>query len=118
MNKFTTLAIETTNIVQEYNTYIDELLPKIAEQLKTLEVLAKYGYDIEVIRTYNKYNGFSVILVNKTTEEFVLDGGGYVLTLKVNEDGKLQATQANIVDFTLEELMEIQNSIVEVINSN
>ena len=30
MNKFTTLAIETTNVVQEYNTYIDELLPKIA----------------------------------------------------------------------------------------
>ena len=100
------------------NTYIDELLPKIAEQLNTLEVLTKYGYDIEVIRTYNKYNGFSVILGNKTTEEFVLDGGGYVLTLKVNEDGKLQATQANIVDFTLEELMEIQNSIVEVLNSN
>lgn len=118
MNKFTTLAIETTNAVQEYNTYIDELLPKISEQLERLEVLTKYGYNIEVIRTYNKYNGFSVILVNKTTEEFVLDGGGYVLTLKVNEDGKLQATQANIVDFTLEELMEIQNSIVEVINSN
>lgn len=29
MNKFTTLAIETTNKVDTYNKYTEELLPKL-----------------------------------------------------------------------------------------
>ena len=79
--------------------------------------MSKEGHRLELLRTYGSFKGFSVLLISEDPDVAQLVTS-YVLTLKVNEDGKLQATQANIVDFTLEELMEIQNLIVEVINSN
>lgn len=79
--------------------------------------MSKEGHRLELVRTYGSLKEFSVLLISEAPDVAQLVTS-YVLTLKVNEDGKLQATQANIVDFTLEELMEIQNLIVEVINSN
>ena len=118
MNKFIIISTSTISKVKEYNMYMDEILPKIANELASVEVLSKYGYGIEVVRTHGRYSGFSIILVNQTVNDFALKGGGYVLTLEVSDEGKLQATQANIVDFTLDELFEIQNKAVEVLNNN
>ena len=109
------LSKSAVDAVREYETYLEEVLPKVKDAVATK--LSKEGHRLELLRTYGSFKGFSVLLISEDPDVAQLVTS-YVLTLKVNEDGKLQATQANIVDFTLEELMEIQNLIVEVINSN
>ena len=109
------LSKSAVDAVREYETYLEEVLPKVKDAVATK--LSKEGHRLELLRTYGSFKEFSVMLISEDPDVAQLVTS-YVLTLKVNEDGKLQATQANIVDFTLEELMEIQNLIVEVINSN
>lgn len=109
------LSKSAVDAVREYETYLEEVLPSIKDAVATK--LSKEGHRLELLRTYGSFKGFSVLLISEDPDVAQLVTS-YVITFEIRDDNKLQATQANIVDFTLEELMEIQNSIVEVINSN
>lgn len=109
------LSKSAVDAVREYETYLEEVLPSIKDAVATK--LSKEGHRLELLRTYGSFKGFSVMLISEDPDVAQLVTS-YVITFEIRDDNKLQATQANIVDFTLEELMEIQNLIVEVINSN
>ena len=109
------LSKSAVDAVREYETYLEEVLPSIKDAVATK--LSKEGHRLELLRTYGSFKEFSVMLISEDPDVAQLVTS-YVVTFELRDDNKLQATQANIVDFTLEELMEIQNSIVEVINSN
>ena len=109
------LSKSAVDAVREYETYLEEVLPSIKDAVATK--LSKEGHRLELLRTYGSFKEFSVMLISEDPDVAQLVTS-YVITFEIRDDNKLQATQANIVDFTLEELMEIQNLIVEVINSN
>lgn len=107
------LSKAAVNAVREYETYLEEVLPKVKDAVATK--LSKEGHKLEVLRTYGSFKGFSVLLISEDPSVAQLVTS-YVVTFELRDDNKLGVTQVNLVDFTLDEIYEIQKLIESVLN--
>lgn len=107
------LSKSAVDAVREYETYLEEVLPRIKDAVVTK--LSKDGHRLELLRTYGSFKGFSVLLISEDPDVAQLVTS-YVITFEVRDDNKLGATQVNLVDFTLDEIYEIQKLVESVLN--
>lgn len=109
------LSKSAVDAVREYETYLEEVLPSIKDAVATK--LSKEGHRLELLRTYGSFKGFSVLLISEDPSVAQLVTS-YVITFEVRDDNKLGATQVNLVDFTLDEIYEIQKLVESVLNKD
>lgn len=110
--KLSTLAVDA---VREYETYLEEVLPIVRDALATK--LSKEGHRLELLRTYGSFKGFSVLLLSEDPSVAQL-ATSYVITFEVRDDNKLGATEVNLVDFTLDEIYEVQKLVESVLKKD
>ena len=109
------LSKSAVDAVREYETYLEEVLPSIKDAVATK--LSKEGHRLELLRTYGSFKGFSVLLISEDPSVAQLVTS-YVVTFELRDDNKLGATQVNLVDFTLDEIYEIQKLVESVLNKD
>ena len=113
--KLNRLSKSAVDAVREYETYLEEVLPRIRDAVATK--LSKDGHRLELLRTYGSFKGFSVLLISEDPDVAQLVTS-YVVTFEVRDDNKLGATQVNLVDFTLDEIYEVQKLVESVLNKD
>ena len=109
------LSKSAVNAVREYETYLEEVLPKVKDAVATK--LSKEGHRLELLRTYGSFKGFSVLLISEDPSVAQLVTS-YVITFELRDVNKLGATQVNLTDFTLDEIYEIQKLVESVLNKD
>ena len=109
------LSKSAVDAVREYETYLEQVLPKIKDAVATK--LSKDGHRLELLRTYGSFKGFSVLLISEDPAVAQLVTS-YVVTFEVRDDNKLGATQVNLVDFTLDEIYEVQKLVESVLSQD
>ena len=109
------LSKSAVDAVREYETYLEEVLPSIKDAVATK--LSKEGHRLELLRTYGSFKGFSVLLISEDPSVAQLVTS-YVVTFELRDDNKLGATQVNLIDFTLDEIYEIQKLVESVLNKD
>ena len=109
------LSKSAVDAVREYETYLEEVLPSIKDAVATK--LSKEGHRLELLRTYGSFKGFSVLLISEDPSVAQLVTS-YVVTFELRDDNKLGATQVNLINFTLDEIYEIQKLVESVLNKD
>lgn len=109
------LSKSAVDAVREYETYLEEVLPKVKDAVATK--LSKEGHRLELLRTYGSFKGFSVLLISEDPSVAQLVTS-YVITFELRDVNKLGATQVNLTDFTLDEIYEIQKLVESVLNKD
>ena len=109
------LSKSAVDAVREYETYLEEVLPKVKDAVATK--LSKEGHRLELLRTYGSFKGFSVLLISEDPDVAQLVTS-YVITFEIRDDNKLGATQVNLVDFTLDEIYEVQRLVESVLSQD
>ena len=109
------LSNAAVNAVKAYDAYLEDVLPRIRDAVSTK--LSKEGHRLELLRTYGSFKGFSVLLVSEDPSVAQLVTS-YVVTFELRDDNKLGATQVNLIDFTLEEIYEVQKLVESVLNKD
>ena len=109
------LSKAAVNAVKAYDAYLEDVLPRIRDAVSTK--LSKDGHRLELLRTYGSFKGFSVLLVSEDPSVAQLVTS-YVVTFELRDDNKLGATQVNLIDFTLDEIYEVQKLVESVLNKD
>ena len=109
------LSKSAVDAVREYETYLEEVLPKVKDAVATK--LSKEGHRLELLRTYGSFKGFSILLISEDPSIAQL-ATSYVITFELRDVNKLGATQVNLTDFTLDEIYEIQKLVESVLNKD
>ena len=109
------LSKSAVDAVREYETYLEEVLPRVKDAVATK--LSKEGHRLELLRTYGSFKGFSVLLISEDPSAPQLVTS-YVVTFEIRDDSKLGAIQVNLTDFTLDEIYEIQKLVESVLSKD